>query len=302
MIPGHQIRDFRIVRKLGEGGMATVWEVERREKVSYPDEEGMYWGPPAATYETRRYAAKVVKPEWTSLVADEISILQAAEHPNVIRFVDAFENAGQKILIMELAEKSIAQELQLDSTTPKCYESSFAAPWLAQIASGLEHLHSKNIVHRDIKPHNILVVGMQPKLSDLGIAKYIQRTLTTHTGIHTPAYAAPEMFEFNQRRVGKASDVWSLGVTAYQMLTGDLPFRTPYELQYSNPRMPTGLSDDVSSVIVSCLHKDPVQRPNAPTVREQFQKIVNLTWIKSDPYRTVRFVTTRNSRCPNGAL
>ncbi len=213
-LEGQRVGAYRLVRRLGEGGMGSVWLGER------DDEE----------FE-RRVAVKVIKRGMdTDQVLRRFRIerraLGALEHPNIARLLDAAMTPdGRPAIVMEYVEG-----LPLDEY---CAERALSVPdrlrLFLRICDAVEYAHQRLVVHRDLKPSNIFVTPTgEVKLIDFGIAKLLstesqEQTLTaTEQRVMTPRYASPEQIRGQQ--VTTSTDVFSLGVVLYELLTGRPPF------------------------------------------------------------------------------
>ena len=205
--PGFQVR-----RRLGRGGSATVYLAVEEH----------------ADFE-RQVALKVVDrlfdPAMLRRVRDEQRILARLEHPGIARLYDAGVTAdGRPYLAMELVEgESILDHCRARQLSVRQRIELFLA-----VVDAVEFAHQQDIVHRDLKPANILVSSRgEAKLLDFGIAKWMAPAGgdETHTlrRAMTPAYASPE--QLRGERVGPASDIYSLGVVLYELLTGTSPYR-----------------------------------------------------------------------------
>jgi tetratricopeptide (TPR) repeat protein/tRNA A-37 threonylcarbamoyl transferase component Bud32 len=211
-----QIGPYHVVREIGRGGMGRVYLAEQRG-------EGF----------VRRVAVKRLD-QWRASPAsarrfrDEVKFLAALEHPGIARFLDGGRAAdGSAYLALEYVEGS-----DLLSHARE-HELSVAARLrlFLEVLAAVEFAHARRIVHRDLKPGNLLVgADGRPKLLDFGISKLIDPeagdSLTTRTDLRalTPAYASPE--QIRGAAVTVASDVYSLGVVLYELLSGVHPFRS----------------------------------------------------------------------------
>jgi serine/threonine-protein kinase len=221
-----RIGPYRIVRELGRGGMGCVYLAEQ---------EGADF--------RRQVALKVVSPaasggDLDRRVRDERRILAGLEHPGIARFYDAGEvPGGAWYLALEYVEGSDL----LAHVREGGLDVHARLRLLLDVLDAVAYAHSRGVVHRDLKPGNIQVgADGRPRLLDFGIAKLIEAdpeapmtmTRTEHRAM-TPAYASPE--QFRGERVTPASDVFSLGVVLYELLTGVRPFapgaRSPTELE-----------------------------------------------------------------------
>jgi serine/threonine protein kinase len=193
---GQQIGAYTLIGKLGKGGFGEVWLAEKRSQ-----------------FIVKRVAVKLPLEEQVNFEAirQEATLWEAASgHPNVYD--------GQVVIVSEYAEGgSLYDRLKQETKLPL----KEAVEMAIGILNGLEFLHSRKIIHRDIKPQNILLQGNTPRLADFGISRAMNTTLVSSAIIGTDAYMSPESLD------GKRSiqtDIWSVGVVLYQMLKGSLPF------------------------------------------------------------------------------
>ena len=219
-----RIGRYHLLRRLGEGGMGEVWLAEqgtpRRRVALKVIRRGMDTKEVIARFETERQA------------------LAMMDHPNIARVFDASETAhGRPYFVMEYVKG--------DPITAYCDKNRLATDdrleLFTQVCGGVQHAHQKAVIHRDVKPSNILVTVQDgrpvPKIIDFGVAKatdqrLTERTLFTELGqlIGTPEYMSPEQAEMTGADVDTSTDVYSLGVVLYELLTGVLPF-DPKELR-----------------------------------------------------------------------
>jgi hypothetical protein len=251
---GSVIEDrYRVMKQLGAGGMGAVYEVERIS-------------------DGNRLALKVLMGvadrEALARFAREAQIAAQLHHPNIVSIVDVdVAKSGMLFLVMELAVSSLEKQRE------QFGDRRFALPILKQIAEGLSAMHSRGIIHRDLKPANVLLVGDRAKLADFGIASLMpdgnDSTISvglTRTGafMGTPLYMAPEL-EKGARAATPASDVFALGIVAYELLAGRAPFAQPPVLAKTQDR-PEILDGELGALIDRCLNFDPSERPTAEEV------------------------------------
>ena len=194
----------------------------------------------------------------------EAEILLALTHPNIVR---CFGVNGSTCLLMEFLEGPTLNHLL--HGRPKGRLSIGDALRLAiHIGAALGHVHDAGLLHLDVKPSNVIVVKGRPILFDFGIARW--QTAERPTGVRgTDCYVAPE--ECLLESITPAADIFGLGVTLYELLTGNLPFperaedepypqvlQAPMSVRRHRPAVPT----DLESLILSCLSRDPIARPN----------------------------------------
>jgi len=216
---GTQVGRYKLLQRLGEGGCGVVYMAEQEKPVR------------------RRVAVKVIKlgMDTKNVIARfeaERQALALMDHPNIARVLDAgATETGRPYFVMELVRgvkiTDYCDQNKLDTRQ--------RLELFIQICHAIQHAHQKGIIHRDIKPSNILVTlhdGVPvPKVIDFGIAKAIEGKLTEQTLftayeqlIGTPAYMSPEQAEMSGLDVDTRSDIYSLGVLLYELLTGKTPF------------------------------------------------------------------------------
>ena len=204
-------------------------------------------------------------------------------HPNVVQVYDAGDDElhGREVsyIVMEYVPGG---DLKVLIDEKGSLPSDELAELGAEVASGLAHAHEKGVIHRDIKPHNILIDAYgRPKLTDFGIARALDATQATRTGSYlgTALYSSPE--QLRGEKVTPKSDVYSSGMSLYQAAVGEAPFGgTPIEVASQHvsrePDAPSdlgvNLSDGVEALILDCIQKDPNRRPTAEEVHERLRE------------------------------
>jgi serine/threonine protein kinase len=244
-------------RPLGRGGMATVYQVE--------DTEG------------RPFAVKEFMP---SLAADrelvrrfrqEFQILSQLSHPNLVRVLELFEANGTLNIRMEYLE-AVSLKAVLKAVRPLPPVLALAIG--ARVAGALAYVHEKGILHRDVKPANILITNAgRVKLTDFGVARAGRGTHTMKGAvIGTPAYLAPEQLS-GRLDLGPPADIYSLGMVLFEMFEGRLPYpagrrdglvEMVEQRMTRQPRSATRIQDpQVLELVNACLSPSPSSRPQS---------------------------------------
>lgn len=216
--PGQQIGAYRLVRRLGEGGMGEVWEAEQHTPLR------------------RTVALKLLKPgmdtrQILTRFAAERQMLALMQHPSIAQVFDAGATVtGRPYLVMEYVDGTRLTSY-CDQHTLNLSERLLL---FQEVCEAVQHAHQKGVIHRDLKPSNVLVANHAgkplPKVIDFGLAKAMARDLTDAsltefgTVLGTPAYASPEQMDVSAVDIDTRSDVYSLGALLYELLAGVIPF------------------------------------------------------------------------------
>ncbi|KAM8791963.1 serine/threonine-protein kinase 36 isoform 1-T1 [Rhynchonycteris naso] len=196
----------------------------------------------------------------------EIDIMRGLRHPNIVHMLDSFETDKEVVVVTDYAEGELFQILEDDGKLPEDQVQAIAA----QLVSALYYLHSHRILHRDMKPQNILLAkGGGIKLCDFGFARAMSTNTMVLTSIKgTPLYMSPELVE--ERPYDHTADLWSVGCILYELAVGTPPFYTTSIFQLVNlilkdpVRWPPSISPCFKNFLQGLLTKDPQQRLSWP--------------------------------------
>ena len=249
---------YRIERRLGAGGMATVYLAEDLRH-------------------RRQVAVKVLRPELGAIIGGErflaeISTTAKLQHPHILPLFDSGTAAGLLYYVMPYIEgESLRDRLNREKQLPIADTIRIAS----EVASALDYAHRHSIVHRDIKPENILLHDGQALVADFGIALAVSqaggsgRLTETGMSLGTPSYMSPEQ-AMGEREITARSDVYSLGAVTYEMLLGEPPFTGPSaqavvaRMLSEDPRPPSTLRrsvpPEVDHAVLTALEELPADR------------------------------------------
>lgn len=250
---------YRIERELGSGGMATVYLAEDLKH-------------------HRNVAIKVLREDLAASIGAtrflrEIEIAAQLQHPNILTLLDSGNANGFLFYVMPyVSGQSLRERLSREGELP-VHE---AVRLLAEVVDALSHAHEHGVVHRDIKPDNVMLSGRHALVADFGVAKAVSDASAGGSGVTsvglavgTPAYMSPEQAAADPG-IDHRSDIYSVGVMAYEMLTGRTPFvgATPQQVlaaqvtQTADPlsRYRPGLPPALEAVVMRCLEKRPSDR------------------------------------------
>jgi len=210
-------------------------------------------------------------------LAAEARALRSLDHPVLLRCFDAVLDGRRTHLVLEFLEGPRLSTL-IRKYGPLALEQ--AIPLATQLCSAIHFMAKSGWVHLDVKPKNI-IMGAPPRLIDLSIARTLDEAGTLDVPMGTDAYMAPEQCEPPARGiVGAAADVWGLGVTLFEALTGELPFGETSEddrfpqLHVGQRPWPDEVPPPLAEIVESCLVADPAARPTAREISEALEPLV----------------------------
>jgi predicted Ser/Thr protein kinase len=275
---------FEVLDEIGHGGMGVVY---RARQVSLDRIVAL-----------KMLSARLVDDEqFQERFRQEAKIIARLNHPNIIQVYDIFdiEDEGGFCIVMEYLDgDSLATELRRSKRLDVPRVLSIAR----QVAAGLAYAHGKGIIHRDIKPDNIMLLGGdQVKIMDFGIARLLDSSLQTRTGISmgTPQFMAPE--QARSQTVDARTDLYSLAVVLYNMLageppfTGDSPISIALKQVQESPRPPSELNPSIppelESLVLRGMQKDPAKRFGSATeLRDALGRIGSTAGAAAGPVPT----------------
>jgi len=273
--------DYQIIEEIGRGGEGVVYRARQKSL-------------------NRTVALKVIGlGKWSSTphlkrFRHEAEAAASLEHPQIVPIYEIGERDGSCYFSMKFVEGGRLDEVA--QTEPMSARP--AAELLVKIARTVQFAHEHGILHRDIKPGNILLdKNGEPHLTDFGLARLIEQESTITNSfdvLGTPSYMAPEQAAGHTKELTAAADVYSLGAVFYQMLTGEPPFaggttyetiRLVLETEPRNPRTRSPKLDiDVATICLKCLEKNPANRyPTAKALAEDLER-----WLRHEPIQARR--------------
>jgi serine/threonine protein kinase len=273
-----QIGNYDIVAKIAEGGMGTVYKARRRSDGEIVAIKIV----PATT---------VKHPVLLNRFEREFRAARDLDHPNVVKAIEFCGTGPSPFLVMEFVDGvSLGQKVEREGRLPE----DLAVRIITQVCNGLTAAHEKGMIHRDVKPDNVLLTpdGLA-KLTDLGLVKDAEGDMNltrTGRGLGTPHYMAPEQFR-NAKFADVRCDIYSVGATLYTMVTGETPFGrcSPLETymrkhnqDFPPPRqLVSGLSERLDWAIRRAMSADPERRPKS--CREFLEDLTGRSVTRPEP-------------------
>ncbi len=254
---GRVFGNYDVLEQIGQGGMGVVYQARQRGLGRVVALKLLLAGSRATQAEIKRFHT-------------EAKAAATLKHPNVVAIHEVGEHEGQHYFSMDYVEGQSLAEVIRRTPLP----AARAARYVRIIAEAIHYAHERGILHRDLKPHNVLIDAQdEPRITDFGLARQIdvESDLTISGAVlGTPSYMPPEQAAGRRREIGPASDVYSLGAILYDLLTGRPPFRaeTPLDTlrqvidtEPAPPRLVNRkVPRDLETICLKCLAKDPAQR------------------------------------------
>mgnify|MGYP000095380667 CR=1 FL=1 len=208
-----------------------------------------------------------VTPEERSTALNEVQILKVLNHPNIVRYIDSALESRALLIVMEYVTGGTLYDYLQRQNSPLSEE--LVLNFFVQIAVALGHIHSKNVLHRDLKTQNLLIDRQARvlKISDFGISKVLSSKSKAMTVVGTPCYISPEVCD--HRPYNQKSDIWAIGCILYELCTLKRAFEAPslpalvmkiMRANYAPP--PPIYSNNLRNIISKCLSLEPHRRPN----------------------------------------
>lgn len=245
---GDKIDKYEIVGVLGSGAFGMVYLVEWTNKKG----------------KNLQGALKILKtPKFKNVVREAITWARVSNHKNVLTFLDAPEHGEELLLLSEYAPNGTLQDWITNNGGVEKKRDE-AINIMCGVLEGLEHLHEYNVIHRDIKPQNILLNNNTPLLADFGLSRQLELSQSSMLAGTLP-YMSPELFDvFLNKNLAtakyertEADDLWATAITCYQMLTGFIPFEYPTQILSKDPfKFSNKLPEELREFFEKALRKD----------------------------------------------
>jgi tRNA A-37 threonylcarbamoyl transferase component Bud32/tetratricopeptide (TPR) repeat protein len=280
------IGDYELGEEIARGGMGVVYKARQVSLNRLVALKMILAGQLADATDVKRFHA-------------EAEAAANLDHPNIVAVYEAGEHQGQHYFSMRLVEgRSLAAIQRSEPGEPGPAACRSAATLLAKVARAVHHAHQRGVLHRDLKPGNILLDSQgEPHVTDFGLAKRVDlpsELTMSETVMGTPDYMSPEQAQAWNKGLTTATDTWSLGAILYRMLTGGAPFHraTAWETMQAvvneEPVRPGALNRhvdrDLETICLKCLEKDPRRRyASASALADDLER-----WLNHEPIQARR--------------
>ncbi len=276
-LPFRVLGDYELIEEIARGGMGVVFKARQLQLKRTVAIKMIHGGSLASPQAVQRFQT-------------EAEAAAKLDHPHIVPIYEIGQHEGHHYFSMKfLAGGSLAEQMagsrrreavgdisgkQVPPAHAGDYDSKETARLIATVAQAVHYAHQRGVLHRDLKPGNILFDEQgEPHVTDFGLAKLLERDSSvtlTEAVLGSPGYMAPEQAAGHSRQVTTAADIYSLGVVLFELLTGRLPFRgtTPLETMRAiveqEPPRPSALNPavdaDLETICLKCLEKEPVKR------------------------------------------
>lgn len=212
------------------------------------------------------------------LIREEIAIMKKLNHPNLVSLIEVLDDPEEDSLymVLEMCTKGVIMNVGLEeNATP--YSEEECRCWFRDLILGIEYLHAQGVVHRDIKPDNLLLTEDDVlKIVDFGVSEMFEKPedMRTAKSAGSPAFLPPELCIAKHGDVsGTAADIWSMGVSLYCLKYGHIPFNQPgvleiYQAIKEDPlAVPEDENPQLKDLLMRLMEKDPVKRITMPEIR-----------------------------------
>lgn len=212
------------------------------------------------------------------LIKEEIAIMKKLNHQNLVSLIEVLDDPNEDSLymVLEMCKKGVVMKIGVEEPADP-YDDESCRCWFRDLVLGIEYLHAQGVVHRDIKPDNLLLTEDDVlKIVDFGVSEMFAKSseMKTAKSAGSPAFLPPELCVAKHGDVsGKAADIWSMGVTLYCLRFGRIPFEKTgvlelYEsIKNDDPAFDSQCSDDFKDLLRKMLEKDPSKRIQMPELR-----------------------------------
>lgn len=219
------------------------------------------------------------------LIKEEIAIMKKLNHNNLVSLIEVLDDPNEDSLymVLEMCKKGVVMKVGMDEEADP-YDDESCRMWFRDLILGIEYLHAQGVVHRDIKPDNLLLTEDDVlKIVDFGVSEMFEKSseMLTAKSAGSPAFLPPELCIAKHGDIsGKAADIWSMGITLYCLRFGKIPFEQPGVLQLYESikndsfKIPSDCQDEFRDLIHKLLQKDPSKRIKMPELRVSWHNYV----------------------------